>query len=69
MATWTQADLDAVNAAVLQALKGKTVSFADRSWTSQDLPELLKFKAAIEHAVNGVSSPGYRLGTTSKGVS
>lgn len=68
MATWTQADLDAVNAALLQALKGKTVSFADRSWTSHDLGELQNLKATIEHAVNAATSPGYRLGTTSKGV-
>ena len=68
MATWTQADLDAVNAAVLQALKGKAVTFADRSWTSHDLSELQQLKATIEHAVNGATSPGYRLAATSKGV-
>jgi hypothetical protein len=68
MATWTQADLDAINAAIRAAIKGKAVTFADRSWTSQDLPDLLTLKASIEQAVNPTTNPGYRLGTTSKGV-
>ena len=64
---WTQAFLDAAQAALLQALKGKTVTFADRSWTSQDIGELRELIAVIERSIN-TDSRSYRLAATSKGV-
>jgi hypothetical protein len=64
---WTQADLDAGKAAILQAMQGKTVSFGDRSWSSQDLKDLLAFVASIQTAVTGTS--GSRLAAFSKGLS
>lgn len=64
---WTQADVDAGKAAILQALQGRTVTFADRSWTSQDLGQLRELVAQIERAVN-TSSRTFRLAQVSKGV-
>lgn len=64
---WTQSDLDTAKAALLTAIStGKTVRFADREWTSHDLPELQALIAAMERSVSGGS--GSRLAAFHKGV-
>ena len=66
MSLYSQASLDAIDEAILQAAQGKSVAFADRSWTSQDLPALRELRAEIARAVN--ATPTHRLASTQKGV-
>lgn len=62
--TWTQADIDALK---LNIKRGTlSVSFHDRSVTFHSLKEMRELLADMERSVGG--APGYRLGTTSKGV-
>lgn len=63
---WTQADLDAGKRALLMAMKGQSVSFNNRSWTSQDLGKLQQLVATIERAVT--VAPTHRLAGFRKGV-
>lgn len=69
MAGPTQEQVDALEAALIQAaVTGKAVAFADRSWTSHDLPELRALLAEMKRLVNPASAPNYRLAAHSKGV-
>jgi hypothetical protein len=68
MPTWTADDLLAINAAIRQALRGRTVSFADRSWTSQDLDALRRLRDEIEAAVEAASRPRQYVAVTRKGL-
>jgi hypothetical protein len=65
---WTAADLAAGYDAIRQAMTGQTVTFADRSWTSQDLDKLRALVASIAAVVNTSTYQRYRLAATSKGV-
>jgi hypothetical protein len=65
---WTSADLEACDAAIRQAMTGQTVSFADRSWTSQDLDKLRALRASIAAEVNASTYPRARWAAVSKGV-
>jgi hypothetical protein len=67
---WSQADLDAIDTAIRNAIQGKAVTFGGRSWTSQDLGELRSLRAEIVIDVEGASGTrqGYRLAATRKGV-
>lgn len=65
---WTAADLDAIDAAIRQAAQGKTVTFADRSYTAQELDDLLALRAVIAAAVNTLTHQSSRFAAFSKGV-
>ena len=68
---WTQANLEAIDAAILQAIQGKSVTFADRSWTSQDLAALRELRAEIAQALTATTAGGAgssRLAAVRKGV-
>lgn len=67
MPFWTSEDLAAAKAALLNAITtGKTVTFADRSWTSHDLPELRALVAEMERSVG--ATPTSRLAAFRKGA-
>ena len=67
MATaWTQANIDQLRAAV--ASGGRTVGFGSRSVTYNSTEEMLALLASMEQAVNGVTTPRYRLAEFRKGV-
>lgn len=68
---WSQADIDAVRAAVVALATGKrtvSLSYAGRSVTygTADLPDLEELLAKMERSAS--SSPMYRLAKTSKGL-
>lgn len=67
---WTSADLEAARTALLNAITtGKSVVFADRSWTSHDLPRLRELVADMERAVNATSGASTsRLAAFRKGT-
>ena len=66
---WTPADLDAIDAAIRQAMLGQSVSFADRAWSSQDLEKLRSLRSAIAADVNATTTHyATRLAAHSKGV-
>jgi hypothetical protein len=66
---WSPADLVACDAAILQAMLGQSVSFADRAWSSQDLGKLLSLRSTIAAAVNaGDTHYATRFAAHSKGV-
>ncbi len=62
--------LAALDAAILQAAQGKTVTFGDRSWTAQDLPALRELRADVAAVVARTAGTGasHRLAATRKGV-
>jgi len=64
MATWTQADIDALQASIKRGVL--TVTFADRSITYQSLESMRELLAEMERSVS--AAPTYRLAATSKGV-
>lgn len=64
MATWTQADLDALKLSVKRGVL--SVTFADRSVTYNSLKEMRDLLAEMERSVNAART--FRLAATSKGV-
>jgi hypothetical protein len=66
----TEADLTTLDAAILAAAQGRSVTFRGRSWTSQDLPELRALRAEIARAVGtaNATTRSYRLASHAKGV-
>jgi hypothetical protein len=76
MATYTQADVDAVKAAIVALASGQrkvTVAYADRSVQYQqadlaDLQQLLATMQADVNASSGTPRPRQWFGTSSKGV-
>jgi hypothetical protein len=67
---WTQADLDAIDAAILAAAKqgGGSVQFGDRS-VSYNLKELRALRAVIAGEIEILASgSGTRYAATSKGT-
>lgn len=66
---WTTDDLAACDAAILQAIKGKSVTFGGRSWTAQDLSELRALRAEIAQEIaQAAGRPTSRLAATRKGT-
>jgi hypothetical protein len=66
---WTSAQLVEIDAAILDAIKGKTVTFGGRSWTSQDLPDLRALRAEmVQEIAAGAGNPTSRLAAFSKGT-
>lgn len=67
MATWTQADIDTLKAAIASGVL--SVSYAGppaRSIMYQSLGQMRDLLASMERSVS--STPSYRLATTSKGL-
>jgi hypothetical protein len=70
MANWTQADLDALRAALAERGKNgfpSDLTFGDRSVRFGTLADALKLLAVMERAVNPGTTPSSRLAATSKG--
>lgn len=73
---WTQADLDAVDTAIMKLVSGERVvtigytgagqSNRSASYGIVQLGELRALRAEIQRAVSG--TPGYRLASTRKGL-
>lgn len=64
MATWTQADIDALKVSIRRGVL--SVQFADRTTTYHSLKEMRDLLAEMERSVS--QPPGYRLAATRKGV-
>lgn len=67
---WSPDELAAAKQALLTALtSGKIVKFAEREWTSHDIPELRALIADMERGVaTTTTGRAYRLAATSKGL-
>lgn len=66
---WTSADLAKIDAAILTAATGKSVTFNGRSWTSQELSELRALRAEMAHEIAAAAgTPTSRLAATRKGT-
>jgi hypothetical protein len=67
---WTQADLDALDAALAGGSAIQSMTFTDQSFTFRTIDDMLKLRAVIAAALAAAASPssGYRLAATSKGV-
>ncbi len=63
---WTQADIDALKAAI--AGGARSVTFGDRTVVYHSLEEQLKALAVMETSVNAATRSTYRVAATSKGV-
>jgi len=67
---WTQADIDALDAAIAGWGAIKSFSFGDQTFERDELDQVLKLRAVIQAALNAAAgtSKAYRLAATSKGV-
>jgi hypothetical protein len=67
---WTPDQLATLDAAILAAAQGKTVQFADRSYTAQDLGDLMTLRAEVARALADPygTAGSSRLAAFSKGV-
>ncbi len=67
---FTQADVDALKAAIVAGKGARSITFSDQSVTFHSVDEMLKLLAVMQAEVNVTASPGraYRLAATSKGV-
>lgn len=72
VATWSQADIDALKAAIAQSGAVLTVSYDGpprRSVTYRSLKEMMDLLAVMTAEVSAASGQGsYRLGATRKGL-
>jgi hypothetical protein len=68
--TWTQADLDKLDAALAAGGALQSMTFGDQSFTFRTIDEMLKLRAVMQQALNAAAGTpsGYRLAATSKGV-
>jgi hypothetical protein len=66
MAAYTQADVDALKAAIAGGAVLQSMTFGDTTFTFRTLAEMLALLAFMQREVNGRS--GTRLAATSKGV-
>lgn len=64
---WTQADLDALDAAIAAGGAVEAMTFGDQSITFRSLADMLRLRAVMAQALNA-SNRGSRLAATSKGV-
>ena len=67
---WTQADVDALKAAIAGGAVVESMTFADQSFTFRSMDDMLKLLALMLQEANAVAGTpsGYRLAATSKGV-
>ncbi len=69
--TWTQADLDKLDAAIAAGGVMQSMTFAGGdSFTFRTIDEMLKLRSVMQQALNAAAgtSTAYRLAATSKGV-
>jgi len=68
--TWTQADIDDFKAKMLAWGTTKEITFAEQTFTRDDMDAMLAFLRLMEGevAAGGVSGSNYRLAATSKGA-
>lgn len=66
MALYTQADIDALKAAIAGGAVLQSMTFGETTFTFRTLAEMLALLAYMQREVNGLS--GTRLAATSKGV-
>ncbi len=65
-ATFTQADIDALRAAIAGGSVLQSMTFGDQSFMFRSMAEMLQLLAWMQREVNG--SSGSRLAATRKGV-
>jgi hypothetical protein len=67
---WTQADLDALDAAIAGGAVVQSMTFADQSFTFRSIADMLAVRALIAAflATDSGGTPSYRVAATSKGV-
>jgi hypothetical protein len=70
MTTWTQADLDKLDAALASGSALQTMTFADQSFTFRSIDEMLKLRAVMQQALNAAAGTAttHRVAAFSKGV-
>lgn len=66
MAAYTQADLDALTAAIAGGAVLQSMTFGDTTFTFRTIEEMRALRADMQREVNGRS--GTRFASTSKGV-
>jgi hypothetical protein len=66
VADWTQADVDALKAAMKSGTL--TVGYSNRSVTYRDLDEMLALLSLMEKSAQGTSAITYRLAVVRKGA-
>lgn len=64
---WTQADIDALKAAIVDRKGARSITFSDQSVTFDSIDDMLKLLAVMEGQVAGGASRT-RYAATSKGV-
>lgn len=67
---FTQADVDALKAAIVAGRGARSVTFSDQSITFHSVDEMLKLLSVMQEEVNATAGTGrtYRLAATRKGV-
>lgn len=68
--TWTQADLDKIDAAIAAGAPLQSMTFADQEFVFRSMDDMLKARALIAQALNAAAGTPttHRLAATSKGV-
>ena len=67
---WTQADIDALKAAIAGGAVLQSMTFADQTFEFRSMDDMLKALALMQQEVNAAAGTprGYRLAATSKGA-
>lgn len=66
---WTQADIDALQAAIAAGRGARSITFSDQSVTFNSIDDMLKLLATMQQAVAGETGASRsRFAATSKGV-
>lgn len=63
---WTQADVDALQAAIAAGRGARSITFSDQSVTFNSIEDMLKLLSVMQQGL--ANHPRYRLAATSKGV-
>lgn len=67
---WTQADVDAIKAAIAAGKGARSITFSDQSVTFNSIEDMLKLLAVMQQDVNSAAgtSRAFRFAATSKGT-
>jgi hypothetical protein len=68
MAAFTQADVDALKAAIVAGKGVRQVTFGDQQVSFSSIKEMMDLLAFMEQQVNADTRQTYRLASTRKGV-
>jgi hypothetical protein len=66
---FTQADLDALDAAIVAGRGARSITFSDQTVVFNSIREMLELRAVMQNEIAGTAGTprNYRLGATSKG--